>query len=180
MENHLLEETLYHSLAQQFLEAVVLPQAAPSYALRSWKESETRWAPLGFRELLLNSDSAHALVHVPLAWSRTMLSWWFMQGPGGDCHSSFLSCALRFPSLGKEMPAEANVIEWWWHIWPRQAGDLGIDPSLDTNPGILCYFFPPCQFVEAPTQLENTESNEKCTRRPAETTRPLKVFGILS
>lgn len=103
-----------------------------------------------------------------------------MQGPGGDCQSSSLSCALRFPSLWKEVPAEASVIEWWWHIWPRQAGDLGIDPSLDTNPGILCYFFPPCQFVEVPTQLENTESNEKCTRRPAETTRPLKVFGILS
>lgn len=43
--------------------AVILPQSAPLYALRSWKESETRWAPLRFGELLLNSDFAHALWH---------------------------------------------------------------------------------------------------------------------
>lgn len=36
---------------------------------------------------------------------------------------------------------------------------LGIDPSLDTNPGIMGYIFLQCQFVGASAQPETTESN---------------------
>lgn len=111
-----------------------------------------------------------------LAWSRIMLTWWFMQGSGGSCHSSFLSCALRFPALGNEASAVATcagVMEWWWHVWARQAGDLGLGnwSRFRHKSWYHEVFFLPCQFVEAPTQPENTESGGKVHREICKSTQ---------
>lgn len=161
MKNHLLEESLYHSLAKPFptgCDAAITPQSVPLYALRSWKESETGRTPLGFRELLLNSltlllvsgtcapgmvqDHVVLVIHAGTWWRPSQLL-------------SLLS--LRFPSLGNEVPTvaiHAGVIEWWWyfHQGKQVTWDLEMDPSLDTNPGITSFFFLLCQFVRAPTQ----------------------------
>lgn len=55
---------------------------------------------------------------------------------------------------------------------------LGIDPSLDTNPGIMSYIFLLCQFVGASAQPETMKATKKCTRKSAEAARALKVFAF--
>lgn len=56
----------------------------------------------------------------------------------------------------------------------QETWELAIDPSLDTNPGIMSYFFLLCQYVEAPAQPKTTESNENMHQ---EICRSSKTFG---
>ena len=111
VENDLLEESLYHSLVEQSptgCDPAMPPLSAPlsflRYASRRWQkvrglEDRTQMQRVAAERLWLCS---YSLAHVPLAWPGVILPGWSTQGLCGGCHSSFLSWALRLPSLGNQ------------------------------------------------------------------------------
>lgn len=58
--------------------------------------------------------------------------------------------------------------------------DLGIDPGLDTNPGIMSYFFYPVNLWKLPHNQKILKAVGKCTGKSAKAPRTLKVFDILA